>query len=148
MGYDQFLHGCVGFLIDHPSEIVVVQIRHDNILAGSAFPTPAELSTYVDNALGQAFDPIACGTLDDMKSLTIVQLRASHKRLIVFPTTDILSTWTKAANTTLNGDSIIAAYEKLEPEQQKGHALTNLQCQATASEVRDVLVYSFTSPKA
>lgn len=102
----------------------------------------------MDNALGQAFDPIACSTLDDMKSLTIAQLRASHKRLIVFPTTDVLSTWTKAVNTTLNGDSIIAAYEKLVPEQQKGHALTNLQCQATASEVRDVLVYSVTSPKA
>ena len=54
----------------------------------------------------------------------------------------------KAANATLNGDSIIAAYEKLEPEQQKGHALTNLQCQATASEITDVLVYSVTSPKA
>ena len=148
MAYDEFLHGCVGFLVGHPSEIIVVQIRHDNILAGCALPTPAELQTYMDNALGQASDLIACGTLDDMKSLTIAQLRASHKRLIVFPTTDVLSTWTKAANATLNGDSIIAAYEKLEPEQQKGHSLTNLQCQATVSEITDVLVYSVTSPKA
>jgi hypothetical protein len=48
----------------------------------------------------------------------------------------------------LNGDSIVAEFEKLDPNSQRDRAFTNIQCQATASNIRDVVIYSVVSANA
>jgi hypothetical protein len=55
---------------------------------------------------------------------------------------------TDPANATLNGDSIIGEFEKLHCDNQRGKALTNIQCQATATNIRDVIIYSVVSANA
>ena len=149
MAYDEFLYSIVKFLMNHESEIIVVQIRYDGILEGCKLATETELQGCLDNALAHVSNAIACGTLDDMKTLSISQLRNMRKRLILFPPAEVFSTYSEVANATLSGESIIAAYyEKLHGTKQVGKALTNIQCQATASAIPEVLTHSVTSSKA
>ena len=149
MTYDEFLHGIVQFLIDHESEIIVIQIRFDGILKGCELATDAELQGCLDTALAHVSNAITCGTLEDMKTLTISQLRNMRKRLIIFPPADVLSTYSDLANATLSSESIITAYYKeLDGTKQVGKALTNIQCQATASAIPGVLAQSVISSKA
>ena len=148
MAYEQFLQDTVYFLSTHPSEIIVVQLRQDGVLSGCEPPSDSELQTYLDNALKSVNNSIAHGTLHDMRNLTTAQLRSQQKRLILFPATDVYSTYTDAGNATLNGDSIIAEYEKMNPDTEKGKALTNIQCQATASNIKEVLQYSVVASNA
>lgn len=77
-----------------------------------------------------------------MRNLTIEQLRDQRKRLIVFKDSDSFSTYTDAGNATLNGDSIIAEFNNISAQSQAGKPFTNLQCQATATNVVEAVVYS------
>jgi hypothetical protein len=83
-----------------------------------------------------------------MLHLTIEQLREQRKRLILFSNCDSFSTYTDEGNATLTGDSIIAEFERLSPECCGGKPFSNLQCQATASNVRDAVVASVLSANA
>ena len=148
MAFDEFLRDCLRFLVKHLSEIIVVQVRFDGVLAGCALPTLGELHTVMNQVMVDFADTLAYGGLDDMKSLTVEELRHQQKRLIIFPPTDVLSTYSDTANATLDGDSIMSAFHKLEPDQQIGKAMTCLHCQAAASSIEDVLIQSVTSPKA
>jgi len=142
MAYAQFLHDVVGFLVAHPEEIVVVQLRWDGVPAECARPTDQELAEYLNTALGASNGGIVAGSEDDMRNLTIDQLREQHKRLILFVNSDSFSTYTDAGNATLNGDSILAEFEQISAQSQAGKPFTNLQCQATATNLRDAVVYS------
>lgn len=142
MVYREFLHDIVNFLVAHPLEICVVQIRFDGILHDCAFATDEELAAVLDEALQMAVGGIQCGTLEEMQTLSINDLRGQGKRLILFKNADSLSTYTDEANATLNGDSIVAEFEKLSPDRQAGKSFTNIQCQATATNIRDVVIYS------
>lgn len=143
MAFDHFLHDCISFLAAHPTEIIVVQLRWDGVPAECARPSDAEIAGYVKTALDESKGTIVAGSLDDMQRLSIVDLRNQRKRLILFrEANNILSTYDDTANATLNGDSIIASFEKLNSGQQDGKCLTNLQCQATASNIKDVVIYS------
>jgi hypothetical protein len=142
MGYDQFLHEVVTFLVAHPSEIVVVQLRYDGVPADCARPTDHELQDIVNDALGLAKGSVLCGTLDDMRRSTISQLRSQRKRLIIFGAVDSYGTYTDAAYATLNGDSIVEEFGKLSTEKQTGKPFTVIQCQATATNVAGVVAYS------
>jgi hypothetical protein len=66
MPYSQFLHDTVAFLVAHPAEIVVVQLRWDGVPAGCAQPTAQELSDCLNTALGASNGALAAGSLDDM----------------------------------------------------------------------------------
>jgi hypothetical protein len=142
MPYSQFLHDTVAFLVAHPAEIVVVQLRWDGVPAGCAQPTPQELSDCLNTALGASNGALAAGSLDDMHQLTIAQLRDQRKRLILFGPVDSYSTYTDAANATLDGRSIVDEFEKVTPQGQAGKAFTNLQCQATATNLPEAVAYS------
>lgn len=76
------------------------------------------------------------------------QLRAEQKRLILFVNSDSFSTYTDEGNATINGDSIINEFNNLSPERQGGHPFTNLQCQATATNIPDVVVFSVLNTNA
>jgi hypothetical protein len=142
MLYDKFLHDLVAFLMAHPTEIVVVQLRWDGVPAECAHPSDDELNKASSEALQQANGSINIGNLDDMQNQSIESLRNSGKRLILLNSVDSFSTYTDEGNATLNGDSIIQEYESLSTDKQNGHAFTNIQCQATASNIRDVVIYS------
>ncbi|KAF2437124.1 PLC-like phosphodiesterase [Tothia fuscella] len=145
MSYEEFLYGCVEFLKAHQSEIIVVQIRWDGVPAECSRPSDPELVGYLSSALISAKGSILAGSVDDMKNLTIDDLRTQRKRLIVFKATDSYSTYTDAANATLNGDTIIAEFEKLKASSPRNRAFTNLQCQATAANIPEVVIYSVVS---
>ncbi|KAH8687903.1 PLC-like phosphodiesterase [Tricladium varicosporioides] len=142
MAYAQFLHDCVQFLMQHQEEIVVIQCRWDGVPAECARPSEEDLNNYVNNALSVAVGSIERGSIDDMLNMNIQDLREQRKRLIVFVNSDSFSTYTDEANATINGDSLIAEFDKITPEKQAGKPFTNLQCQATATNIRDVVVYS------
>jgi hypothetical protein len=142
MMYDKFLHGVVEFLMAHPTEIVVAQLRWDGVPAECDHPSDDELNNAMHSALEQANGSINIGNLDDMQRESIESLRNSGKRFILLNSVDSLSTYTDEANATLNGDSIVAEFEKLNTDRQQGHVFTNIQCQATATNIKDVVIYS------
>jgi hypothetical protein len=92
MAYEEFLHGCVDFLKNHQSEIIVVHIRWDGVPQECAHPSDQELGDYLNSALSAADGSIVAGNVDDMKNLTIEDLRNQRKRLIIFKPTDSYST--------------------------------------------------------
>ena len=148
MQYDEFLHDTVEFLMQNPEEIVVVQLRWDGVPAECARPTDEDLANYLNTALSPSNGSIVAGSLDDILHCTIAELRDQHKRLIIFVNSDSFSTYTDAGNATLNGDTIIAEFNSLSPEKQAGKPFTNLQCQATATNIPNVVAYSVLAANA
>lgn len=143
MAFDHFLYDCIAFLLAHPLEFIVVQLRWDGVPVECARPDDAELSEYLKTAVQSSNDTIITGSLDDMTNLSIQDLRNQRKRLILFKEVSVLSTYDDTSNATLNGDSIIAAFNKtLSTAAEDGKALVNLQCQATASNIKEVVIYS------
>jgi hypothetical protein len=142
MALPHFLSDIVAFLVSHPTEIVVVQYRWDGVPGECAHPSDDDLNNAMNDALGQSNGSIHVGNIDDLQNATIDQLRNDGKRFILLNSVDSLSTYTDEANATLNGDSIVAEFEKLSEDRQNGHAFTNIQCQATASNIQDVVIYS------
>lgn len=144
MDYGEFLRGVVAFLVARPTEIAVVQLRWDGVPAECARPSDQEQREYLDEALRAAGGgQLVVGSLEDMHRLSIGQLRREKKRLIVMVMVDSLSTYTDEGNATLNGDSIVAAFPRvLTPENARGKAFINIQCQATATNVPKAVVVS------
>lgn len=142
MLYDDFLHDVVAFLVAHPLEIVVVQLRWDGVPAECGHPSDDELRQSLDRALEQSNGSIQVGNVDDMRNRTINDLRNDRKRLIVFNPVDVYSTYTDEGNATLTGDSIIQQFERLDNNQMNGKPLTNVQCQATSTNLQDVIIHS------
>jgi hypothetical protein len=148
MAYEQFLHDTVQFLVAHPSEIIVVQLRWDGVPADCAHPSDQDLADYLNAALAGSNGQLTAGSLDDMRNLTIEQLREQRKRLILFANVDSYSTYTDDGNATLTGDGIVTEFQKVSPTVQANHAFTNLQCQATATNIPDAVAYSVVAANA
>ncbi|KAK0630274.1 PLC-like phosphodiesterase [Bombardia bombarda] len=143
MAYDAFLNDVVAFLMAHRDEIVVVQLRWDGVPGECAHPSDDEQREYIEAALAQANGEIVAGGLDDLRNASIAQLRREKRRLIVMVSVDSLSTYTDEGNATVNGDSIVSAFPSvLTAENQRGKAFINIQCQATASNIPEAIVYS------
>ena len=142
MLYDDFLHQVVPFLQANPAEIVVIHLRWDGVPKECAHPSDQELSDALNGALAPTNGTIHAGNLDDLLNGTIDGLRQQGRRLIVLPPTNCYSTYTDGGYATLNGDSIIAEFERLSPQAVAGHPFTNIQCQATASNIKDVVINS------
>lgn len=144
MAYDVFLRDVVAFLRAHPTEIVVVQLRWDGVVADCRRPSDDEKREYLEEALRQAGGgEIAAGGLDDLKGKTVGELRRERRRLIMLDSVDSLSTYTDEGNATLSGDSIVEAFPRvLTPENQRGKAFVNIQCQATATNIPRAVVIS------
>ncbi|KAH7416703.1 PLC-like phosphodiesterase [Cadophora sp. MPI-SDFR-AT-0126] len=148
MPFAEFLSDVVKFLVAHPDEIVVTQLRWDGVPAECAHPSNEDIGRYISTALAPTNGSIVQGSLDDMLRLSIADLRAQKKRLILFTPSDSFSTYTDAANATLTGDSIIAEFNAITPEKQRGKPFTNLQCQATATNVPEAVAYSVLAANA
>ncbi|KAL2064593.1 hypothetical protein VTL71DRAFT_3730 [Oculimacula yallundae] len=148
MPFAEFLNDVVTFLVAHPDEIVVTQLRWDGVPGECAHPSEEDIGNYVSAALGPTDGRIVQGHLDDMLRLSIADLRSERKRLILFTPSDSFSTYTDSANATLDGDSIMAEFDKICPESQAGKPFTNLQCQATATNIPEAVAYSVLAANA
>lgn len=144
MPYDRFLGDVINFLRAHPTEIIVVQLRWDGVPGDCCHPSPEEKAEYLSSAIqAHANGEIIPGNLDDMKNLTIGELRRERKRLIMLDSVDSLSTYTDEGNATMNGDSIVEAFPRvLTADNQRGKAFVNIQCQATATNIQKALIHS------
>lgn len=148
MAYAQFLFDIVGFLVENPDEIVVVQNRWDGVPPDCARPNDEELGQILRQALDASHGTLDVGSREDMERATIAEIRNAKKRLIVFRDSDSYSTYTDAGNATLNGDSIVAQFNAITHERQAGKPFTNLQCQATATNIPEVVAYSVLAANA
>ena len=119
MSFEQFLHDCVNFLVANPTEIIVVQLRWDNVPKECARPGDLEAAQYLSDALKAAVNALIVGNLDDMQRLTIEKLREQRKRLILFTSVPQYSSWNEKANATLDGASIVSAFDKLAASQPR-----------------------------
>lgn len=146
MAYDNFLTEVVRFLVDHPTEIIVVQLRWDGVPEECEKPDDKQQNEYLQAALRQ-FEGhehhVLAGDLADLHNMTIGDMRRNRKRLIMLVSVDSVSTYTDAGNATLNGDSIVNGFGTvLHPNCCGGRGFINIQCQATASNIPKAVVYS------
>ncbi|KKY35359.1 putative phospholipase c [Diaporthe ampelina] len=146
MAYDEFLTEVVRFLVEHPTEIIVVQLRWDGVPGDCERPNDEQQNEHLQAALRQ-FEGhqqhVIAGNLDDLRNRTIGDLRRDRRRLIMLRDVDSISTYTDAGNATLNGDSIVEGFGTvLHPECCGGRGFINIQCQATASNIPKAVVYS------
>ncbi|KAF2657911.1 PLC-like phosphodiesterase [Lophiostoma macrostomum CBS 122681] len=140
MRYSDLLRDLVGFLRGHADEIVVVQLRWDGVPGECPRASEDELRLCLDDALRGS--DIQVGNLEDMRRKSIKDLRNERKRLIVLRDVDQVSNYDDAASATLTGDPIVAKLQDMGRNPPKGHPITLLQCQATATNIRNVIVAS------
>jgi hypothetical protein len=142
MLYKQFLHDIVAFLNDHKDEIIVVQLRWDGVPGDCPRASDDELRDILNDVLKDKGCDVQIGNLDDMRNASLKDLRTSRKRLILTRSIPQISNYDDAASATLTGDPIVAKLSDMSQNPPKGHPLLLLQCQATATNIRNVIVAS------
>ncbi len=140
MLYRQFLSDIVQFLQDHRDEIVVIQLRWDGVPGDCPRPSDDDLRDMLNAALQDK--DVQSGTSDDMTSKSIRDLRNENKRLIVLQNIGQTSNYDDAANATLTGDTMVAKLNEMAQNPPQDAPLFLIQCQATATNIRDVVIVS------
>jgi hypothetical protein len=140
MVYHTFLASLVSFLCEHQDEIVVVHVRWDGVPGECPRPSDDELRGVLDEVLRD--QDIRVGDEADMMGMSIRDLRNEKKRLIVLQNASQSSNYDDNANATLTGDSMVDKLNDMARDPPSGHSITLLQCQATATNIRDVIVAS------
>ena len=148
LAFDDFLEQQVDFLDSHPTELVVIHIRSDNILKECVRPTTTQIQDLFNDACVKAQNsPLTWGGRECFTT-SIAELRSSGRRLIVVSEAEKYDSWTAAAYATLSADPILARFESMDTEGQMATDLTILQCQATSQSIKEVLLYSIMSANA
>ncbi|RAR01800.1 plc-like phosphodiesterase [Stemphylium lycopersici] len=140
MPYRVLLDHILRFLAAHKDEIIVVHNRWDGVPADCPRPNDDELRDVL-NPLLHGKD-IKIGNQDDMMHKSIRDLRNEHKRLILLKDCAQASNYDDEANATLTGDSMVTKLHAMCEDPPRGNPITLLQCQATATNIRDVIVAS------
>jgi hypothetical protein len=148
IAFDEFLDDHVEFLDANPTEIVVLHIRYDNIVAACKKPTEDEVYEMLSAACSKARNgPLTWGRRECF-SRSIEDLRDTGTRLICVILAEKYDSWTAEAYATLTADPIIERFESMNTEGQESTDLTILQCQATSQSIKEVAVYSVLSSNA
>lgn len=140
MMYKEFLHNVVEWLKAHPGEIVICQLRWDGVPPDCARPTDQEKQDAVNEALKDS--GLNIGNFDDVRNVNVQDLRSQGKRLIIVENLNVYSTYDDKAYATLNGDTILQQFQALSSDGQRSHDMSNIQCQATATNITDVVIQS------
>jgi hypothetical protein len=148
IAFDDFLEDQVEFLDANPTEIVVIHIRFDNIVAACKKPTDEEIFGMISDACAKAKNPSLTWGQRECFSRTIHDLRSSGTRMICVILAEKYDSWTAEAYATLNADPIIKQFESMNTEGQESTDLTILQAQATSQSIKEVAVYSVLSSNA
>ena len=147
MEFELFLSELVTFLDANPTEIVTVHLRWDGIPAQCRRPSPEELHSLISTALSQSITRLRRGDATCFKQ-PISALRASRYRLICLTMAPKYDSYTNAAYGTLDPAPILDRFESMTTDGQVPYPLTVLQCQATASRIKEVLAYSVLASNA
>jgi hypothetical protein len=140
MPYRTLLDHVVGFLMEHRDEIIVVHNRWDGVPGDCPRPSDDDLRAVINDVLRDK--DLQVGNQDDMMHKSIRDLRNEKKRLIILKDTSQCSNYDDDANATLTGDSMVLKLTSMCEDPPKGHPITLLQCQATATNIRDVIIAS------
>jgi hypothetical protein len=140
MLYKAFLSDIVNFLSEHNDEIVVIQNRWDGVPGECPRPNDDELRNVLNDVLHGK--DIQVGNEEDMMRKSVKDLRNDRKRIIVLRDVNQVSNYDDAANATLTGDSMVSKLNDMSRDPPRGHPITLLQCQATATNIRDVIIAS------
>tara|TARA_R110002003_G_scaffold25_2_gene1156 strand:- start:4235 stop:5644 length:1410 start_codon:yes stop_codon:yes gene_type:complete len=140
MLYKQFLGDVVQFLQDHDQEIIVAQNRWDGVPGECPRPNDDELRDVLNDVLRDK--DLAVGDEGDMMGKSIRDLRNEKKRLIVLQNARQVSNYDDNANATLTGESMVDKLNDMAQNPPSGHPITLLQCQATSTNIRDVIIAS------
>lgn len=147
LAFDSFLDIIVQFLDENKNEIVVIHLRRDGVVKDCVSPSADEIVAYLRAACSQASNPLSWSDRSGL-SQCIDSLRKSNNRIILLNYSLQYSSYADAANTTLVPDSIIRAFNGMTSQQQNAADVTILQCQATATNIKEVVVYSVLSSDA
>ncbi|KAF2262684.1 PLC-like phosphodiesterase [Lojkania enalia] len=139
MLYKQFIHDIVHFLIEHRDEVVVVQHRWDGVPPECPRPSDDELRDIRNDVLRGR--DVQVGGLDDLRK-SIKDLRNERKRLIITRDVNQASNYDDDASATLDGSTIVEKLREMARNPPRGHPILLLQCQATATNIRDVVISS------
>ena len=140
MPYRVLLDHILRFLAVHKDEIIVVHNRWDGVPADCPRPNDDELRDVLTPLLNGK--DIKIGNQDDMMHKSIRDLRNEHKRLILLKDCAQASNYDDEANATLTGDTMVTKLHAMCADPPRGNPITLLQCQATATNIRDVIVAS------
>jgi hypothetical protein len=140
MVHRQFLSDIVCFLHDHQDEVIVVQHRWDGVPGDCPRPNDDELRDVLNDVLRDK--GIQIGDEGDMMDKSIRDLRNEKKRLIVLQNARQVSNYDDTANATLTGDSMVDKFNEMAQNPPSGHPIVLLQCQATATNIRNVIIAS------
>ncbi|KAH7135478.1 PLC-like phosphodiesterase [Dendryphion nanum] len=140
MLYKQFLTDIVQFLLDHRDEIIVVQNRWDGVPGDCPRASDDELRDILNDVLRDK--DLAVGNEDDLRNRSIKDLRNDRKRLLITRDVNQISNYDDAASATLDGEPIVAKIRELGDNPPRDHPIIFIQCQATATNIRDVIVAS------
>ena len=146
MPTDDFLEDIVAFLDRNPTEVVVVHFRNDGIPKECTQPTPVEVVSLIDQACAGSKTGLKWGDVD-LVDRAISKLRWSQTRLICTNMVAKYDSYDGKAYATLKPDPVIARFNSMNTASQNG-SFTVLQCQATATSIPPVVVYSVLSADA
>ncbi|XP_014557185.1 hypothetical protein COCVIDRAFT_97717 [Bipolaris victoriae FI3] len=140
MPYRVLLDHITRFLASHPDEIIIIHNRWDGVPDACPRPNPQELHAILSPLLSDK--NLQIGSQDDMQNSSIHDLREQHKRLIILSDLPQYSNYDDDANATLTGDSMLDRLHNMceNPDTENRAPVTLLQCQATATNIRDVIV--------
>ena len=144
---DTFLTSIVAFLSANVDEIVVLHIRFDGVVSACAPAKPEEVDTYLANACRQSATPLSWTDKTGLGQ-SIDSLRKTGRRIIILTNTSQYSSYGDVSNATLTPAPIVAAFNAMTTSQQESADITLLQCQATATNLEDVVIYSVLSSNA
>ena len=148
ISFVEFLNELVKFLDDHPTETITLHIRWDGIANGCREPSNDEIRKLLDTACAQTHhQPLSWGDRTCF-SESIGKLRSTGRRLIYLLEAPKYDSWTQEAYATLSASPIINRFESMNTAGQADSDITVLQCQASSTEIKDVIIYSVLASNA
>src|SRR5271170_8078886 len=119
LAFDEFLEDQVEFLDNHPTEIVTIHIRYDNIVKGCKKPTDDEIADMLPEAGAKATNSPLIWGWRECFSTAIEELRRTGTRIIIVILAEKYDSWTAAAYATLHTESIIDRFKSMTTEGQE-----------------------------
>lgn len=139
LSYSAFLSPIIAFLNSHPSEIIVVHNRWDGVPSECPRPSPLDLDSILSTHLSNT--SLKAGTESDLHT-SISTLRSTNTRLILLSNASQVSNHDDTSNATLDGSSMLSKLNDLAANPPAPRTVLLLQCQATATNIRDVVIAS------
>lgn len=121
--------------------MVVVRLCWDGVVPDCERPTDAALAAFMTAALASSSTHLVPAGPESLHD-SIASLRATGKRLLCLTNAPKYDSYSDPAYATLSAQPILANLQAMTTAGQAGNDFTILQCQATPTNIKDVVVYS------